>query len=193
MCPLSQLLRRTNRLLVLLMMHTRHRHSGTVPFKRMRRHALVNIFVGDLDLTRKLDVVVSEFAYLDVVDTGGFFFFGGAEAKGGDETTDEVEGAEDKARADEGICAAGEGVGKLVADLDPVVVEPAAFDDGVAVQMGYVVTTRELAYTPETSKCVMTYAAKKAVKTLPIKPPTPCTAKMSSASSHRRKYFNFVA
>jgi hypothetical protein len=139
-CPLSKLLRRINRLLILLMVHTRHRHSGTMSLKRMRRHALVNIFIGDLDFAGKLHVVVSKLAYLDVVDTGGFFFFGGAEAQGGDETADEVEGAKDEARADEGVCAAGEGVGELVPDLDPVVVEPAAFDDGVAVEMGYVVT-----------------------------------------------------
>jgi hypothetical protein len=121
-CPLSKLLRRINRLLILLMVHARHRHASTMPFKRMRRHALVDIFVRDLDFAGKLDIVVSKLAYLDVVDTGGFFFFSGAEAQGGDEAPDEIEGAEDETRADEGVGATGEGVGELVPDLDPVVV-----------------------------------------------------------------------
>jgi hypothetical protein len=91
-----------------------------MPFERMRGHALVDFVVRNLHFAGKLNVVVCKFADLDVVDAREFFFFGGAETKRGDVFAEEVEGAEDEARADEGVGAAGEGVGELIADLDPV-------------------------------------------------------------------------
>jgi hypothetical protein len=91
-------------------------------FERVRRHALINILIRHLDFARKLNVVVRELADFDVVDAGGFFFFGGAETQRGEESTEEIERAEDEARAEEGVGAAGEGVGELVAELDPVAV-----------------------------------------------------------------------
>jgi protein involved in temperature-dependent protein secretion len=121
MRPLSKLLRRIHTLLILLML-AGHRHARPMPLERMRRHALIHLLllIGDLDLARKLHVVVCELADLDVVDARGFFFFRGAEAQRGDVFADEVEGAEDQACADEGVGAARKGVGELVAELDPV-------------------------------------------------------------------------
>jgi len=54
--------------------------------------------------TGQLDVVVSELAYLAVVDTEDFGFFRGAEGEPGDEVHDE----KDQAGADEGVGGAGE-------------------------------------------------------------------------------------
>jgi len=82
----------------------------------------------------------SELANLDVIDTGSLFLLAGPEPKGRNEFADEVEGTEYDAGADEGVGAACEGVGKLVAELDPVTVEPTTGDDGVAIEMRYVVT-----------------------------------------------------
>ena len=82
----------------------------------------------------------SELANLDVIDASGLFLLAGPEPKGRNEFADEVESTEDDAGADKGVGAACEGVGKLVAKLDPVAVEPATGDDGVAVEMRYVVT-----------------------------------------------------
>lgn len=85
----------------------------------------------------------SEFSYLDIIDTSGFFFLGGAQAERRHVSAEEVEGPEDQTRADEGVGAACEGIGELVPELDPVAVQPAAFDDGVAVEVRDVVTAEE--------------------------------------------------
>jgi hypothetical protein len=61
----------------------------------------------------------------------------------------------------------------LVAELDPVMVEPAAFDDGVAIKMRYVVSVWLLVMGHLRMTSYMTYAAKKAVRMFPMKPPTP--------------------
>ena len=133
-----------------------------------------------------------KFSNLDVVDTERFFLFARAQAQHGNEFSDKVEAAENQAGDDEGVEAAGEGVSKLVAELLPVVVEPASFNNSVAVEMSNVVSIRELATRPQTW-IGYTHAAKKAVRILPMNPPTACTAKMSSASSQRKKYFSLVA
>ena len=56
-------------------------------------------------------------------------------------TWDEVEQEEDDAGAAERVDEAGGGAGRLVAELDPVTVEPAALDLGDAVETSNVVTT----------------------------------------------------
>jgi hypothetical protein len=70
MSPLSKLLiRRINRsmMILLVVMMTRHRHSGTMSLEALHRDALVNhivafVFVvgivGDFDFARELDVVI---------------------------------------------------------------------------------------------------------------------------------------
>lgn len=164
MGPLGELVRRVHRVLVLLVVAC-YRHACAVVLEGMGRHALVDIFVGHLDFAGELDIVVlsrvsqcsvqliehegkmtySELANLDVVDAKGFFFLASTEAQDGYEFADEVEGAEDQAGTDERIGAAGKGVGELVAELDPMVVQPAAGDDAVAVEMCNVVTEETLA------------------------------------------------
>lgn len=85
----------------------------------------------------------SKLANLNVINTERLLLLGGTQAQCGDEFADEVERAEDQTCAEEGVCAAGEGVSELVAELDPVVVQPAAIDDGVSVQMRNVVSGEE--------------------------------------------------
>jgi hypothetical protein len=111
--------------------------------KRVRRHALIDVLVRHLDFAGELNIVVSELSNFNIVDTGGFFFLGGTEPESWDEASEEVESTEDDAGTKEGVGTAGEGVGELIADLDPVTVEPAARNDRVAVEMRNVVTARE--------------------------------------------------
>lgn len=90
-------------------------------------------------LTRQLNVIVSELADLRIVDTQDLSFLRGAERETGNQVHDE----EDEAGAAERVDAAGDGVGELVAELYPVVVEPAAGDLGKAVEVRYVVCGEE--------------------------------------------------
>lgn len=82
----------------------------------------------------------SELADLDVVETKDFVLVAHAELEDGDEFSDEVEGAEDEAGADEAIGTTGDGVGELVAELYVMVVKPAAGDNRNAIQVCNVVT-----------------------------------------------------
>lgn len=76
------------------------------------------------------NVVVSELAHLGIVNTNDLGLFVGAEAAAGDEVHD----PEDDGGHDEGVGDTGGGVSELVAELDPVVVEPASRDSGNAVK-----------------------------------------------------------
>jgi hypothetical protein len=105
----------------------------------MHRHALINIVVRDLDLARKLHVVVREFTNLDVINTKSLLFFSCTQTECRQKFADKVQCAQNQTSADERVCAAGERVGKLVAQLDPVVVEPTAINDSVAIKVSYVV------------------------------------------------------
>ena len=91
-------------------------------------------------LATKLNIIVGELAKLSIIHTNDFFFRGCAEG----ETWDEIHDEEDDAGADEGIGETGNGVCELVAELDPVAVEPAAGDGGNAVKVCYVVTLKAL-------------------------------------------------
>lgn len=86
--------------------------------------------------TLELDIVVRELAELGIVETHLLFLGGGAQAQAGNEVHQE----EDDAGHDEGVGEAGDAVGELVAELDVIVVEPAARDLGEAVEVGDVVT-----------------------------------------------------
>ena len=112
----------------------------------MHVHGVVAGVLADLlvaqvvqDLAGQLDVVVGELADLRVVDAQDLGLLGGAQGEAGDQVHEE----EDQAGAAEGVDAAGDGVRELVAELDPVVVEPAAGDLGEAVEVGYVVRGEE--------------------------------------------------
>lgn len=91
-------------------------------------------------ITSKEEKTYGKLANLNVIDTERLFFLAGTQAQHGDEFAEEIEGTQDQARANEGVCASCERVGKLVAKLDPVVVEPASRDDGGAVEVRNVVT-----------------------------------------------------
>lgn len=86
----------------------------------------------------------SKFANFHIIDTEDFLFFAGAQLEDGEEFADEIQAGEYEAGSYERVGAAGEGVGDLVANLDPVAVEPSAFDDGVAVEMCNVIASKEL-------------------------------------------------
>lgn len=190
MSPVGKLVRRVHRLLVLLVVAC-DGHASAIVVQRVHRHALIDIIIGDLQLACELDVIVSELADLDIVDTKSLLFLSGTQTECRQEFANEVECGEDQACANEGVCAASEGVSELIAELDPVVVQPATGDDCVAVEVSNVITTN--CQLTQIRAPRGTYAAKKAVRMLPMKPPTPWTAKMSRASSQRRKYFSLVA
>ncbi len=90
-------------------------------------------------LARQLDIVVGKLANLGVVDAQDLALLADAQLQAGDQVHDE----QDEAGHDEGVAAAREGVGQLDGQLDPVVVEPAAVDDGDAVEAGDVVGREE--------------------------------------------------
>src|SRR4051812_45044869 len=106
---------------------------------RVGRQALVDL-IGNHYIAGKLDVVIRELANLYVVNAENLLLLAGAEFEDGKKSAQAVKSGEDEAGADKGVEAASEGVGELVPHLLPVVVEPAAGDDGVSIEMRYVVT-----------------------------------------------------
>ena len=87
------------------------------------------------DTTTNRGETYRELAQLHIIDPRHLFLLRDAESEAGDV----VHGEEDEAGAAEGVDEVGERVRKLVAELDVVVVQPAAGDDGVAVEVGDVV------------------------------------------------------
>lgn len=83
----------------------------------------------------KLNVIVGELAKLTVIETD--FLFLGANAKA--EARDQVHEEQDQASHDKRVRKAGDRVSKLVAELDPVVVDPTTRNDAVAIEVGNVV------------------------------------------------------
>jgi hypothetical protein len=88
---------------------------------------------------RQLHVIVGKFANLRVVDAEDFRLLGGPQPQAGNHVHDE----QDQTRAGKGVQAAAEGVGKLVAHLDPMVIEPTTGNVRRAVQYGDVVGGEE--------------------------------------------------
>ena len=88
------------------------------------------------NISGELDVVVGKLANLGVIDTQDFGVVAGAKLT----ARNEVDEEQDDAGAEERVCEARHRVRKLVAELDVVVVEPAASDDAEAVEMRDVVT-----------------------------------------------------
>jgi hypothetical protein len=91
------------------------------------------------DFAGQFNVVVCELANLSIVDTQDLSFLGGAEGQAGDQVHDE----EDEAGSAEGVGTSGDGVSELVAELHPVMVEPAAWNLGEAIEMCYVISGEE--------------------------------------------------
>ena len=87
------------------------------------------------DVSRQFHVIIRKFSNFGVVHAQDFCLFGGAKTEAGDQIHDE----EDDAGAAEGVGEAGDGVGELIGQLHPVAIEPAAFDQCEAVEVGYVV------------------------------------------------------
>lgn len=137
--PVSKLISRVHRLLVLLMVAC-DGHASAMVMQRMHRHALVDMVIRDLQLASELDVIVGKLADFDIVNAKSLLFLSSTEAKCGHEFANKVERGEDQACANERVCAAGEGVSELVTELYPVMVQPATGNDCVAVEMRNIVT-----------------------------------------------------
>ena len=90
-------------------------------------------------LPSQLNVIISELSDLSIVDAEDLGFLRGAQGEAGDQVHDE----EDDAGAEEGVGCARDGIGDLVAELNPVLVEPAAVDLGEAIEVRYVVGGEE--------------------------------------------------
>ena len=90
----------------------------------------------------------SELANFDIVETENLVFIAHAKFEDGNELADKVESAEDEACSKEGICASTYGIGKLVAELNPVFVNPSTFNGSVAVKVRNVVTKRGISVGP---------------------------------------------
>lgn len=90
-------------------------------------------------LSSELDVVVGELANLGVVDAQNLGILGSSHPQAGDHVHDK----QDETGSAEGVEAAGEGVGKLVTHLDPVLIEPSTFDVGDTVEGRDVVGGKE--------------------------------------------------
>jgi hypothetical protein len=91
------------------------------------------------DLPSQLNVIVSKLANLSVVDTQDLGLLGSAKLQ----TRDQVEQEENEAGSAKRVDASGHGISELVAELHPVVVDPAAGDLREAVQMSYVICGEE--------------------------------------------------
>jgi len=91
------------------------------------------------DLTGQLNVVVCELANLCIINTQDFGFLASTERETGDQIHDE----EDEAGSTERVGTSGDRISELVAELDPVVVEPATRDLGEAIKMCYIVSSEE--------------------------------------------------
>jgi hypothetical protein len=152
MGPLGQLVRRVDRVLVLLM----GTHCRSMVLKGVGRHALIDI-IRHLNVASKLDIVVlsslsatlfatwvlqrtySKFTNLHVVDAKHLLFLARTELKHREESSNKVQAAENKTGSDERVRTTRDGVGELVPKLHPVTVEPATLDNGGTVEMSYVV------------------------------------------------------
>lgn len=101
-----------------------------------RDHLAVDVVRGRAG---QLNVVVGKLAELSIVQTKLLLLGGHAQAQAGHEVHEE----ENQAGHDKGVAETRDTVGQLVAELDPVVVEPATVDLGEAVQVGNVVSSEE--------------------------------------------------
>ena len=129
----------------------------------------------------QLDVIVGELAKLGIVEPQFLLLDRGAQAQ----ARDQIHDKQDDTGDNEGPREPSDAVGELVGQLDVVVVEPAAIDLGEAIKVSDVVADEQLATCSKLNVVVdrQTYAAKRPVRRFPTIPPTPCSAKTSSASS----------
>lgn len=85
------------------------------------------------------NIVVGKLSHLGIIDTDNLCLFSGAQTKAGDKVHD----PEDEGGHDERVAETGAAVCELVAELDPVVVDPATVDDGEAVESGNLLLGKE--------------------------------------------------
>lgn len=111
--------------------------AGRANHRVMRQRVVV---LRGLGLTSKLDVIISELANLNVVDTKNFLLLGGAEPESREPGAQEAKSTEDNAGTTEGVGTASNRVSNLVAKLDPVVVQPAAVNLSGTIEVGNVIT-----------------------------------------------------
>ena len=114
-------------------------------------------------LSRQLNVIVRKLANLGIVDTQDLSLLGSSEGK----TRDQVHDEEDDAGSPERVDTAGDGIGELVSELDPVAVEPSSRDDGETIQVCYVISGEESGedVANETSDSVLSEDIKSVVDT----------------------------
>jgi hypothetical protein len=156
MRPLSELIGRIYRVLVLLVVST---HCRRVAFKRMGRETVIDVVLCQWNVAGKLNVIVlvilaiiqsgwpgktyGKLANLHIVNTKNLLLFAGTELKDREELANAVEAAEDDAGPNEGVGTASDGVSKLVTELDPVLVQPTTIDNSIAIKMSDVVGGEE--------------------------------------------------
>lgn len=90
------------------------------------------------DVASNLDVVVGKLANLGIINAHNLILLGSTQAESGDHVHNE----QDNAGSEERVGKTGEGVGKLVAQLNVVVVDPAAGDLGGAIEVRNVVAAK---------------------------------------------------
>lgn len=102
---------------------------------------VLGLLIGQIvqNLTSQLNVIVSKLADLRIIDTQDLSLLSSAELH----ARNQVEEEENDAGSAERVDASGNGICKLVAELYPVVVDPAAGDLREAVEMSYVVCGEE--------------------------------------------------
>lgn len=94
---------------------------------------------GSNHIPGDLDVVICKLSNLGIVNTHDLILLGRSKA----ETRNEVDNEENDAGADERVGKTADGVGQLVSELDVVLVEPSSRNDGSAVKVRNVVSSKE--------------------------------------------------
>lgn len=89
-----------------------------------------------VDMTTELNIIVCKLAQLGIIEANVLLLSRGAQRQ----TRDKVHQEEDDTSHDKGVRESGDTVGKLVTELDVIVVQPASGDNGSAVEMGNVIT-----------------------------------------------------
>ena len=91
------------------------------------------------DLAGQFNVVVRELADLSIIDTQDLGLLADAEGQ----TRDQVHDEQDEAGSAKGVDTTRDGVSELVAELDPVLVEPSTWNLSEAIKMCYVISSEE--------------------------------------------------
>jgi hypothetical protein len=106
-----------------------------VPFDAVARTAS-NARHRTVNMTGDLDIVVGKLPELAIVEANLLFFGTGTQRQAGDQVHEE----QYDTGHDEGVREPGDTVGQLIAELDVVLVDPAAGDLGKAVKASDIIT-----------------------------------------------------